>query len=144
MKRILPLVLCLLIALTACTPAAPKAIRVEGAERDAVLAYSEAMADNYFASLNAGDYTAFTKDFDPTLKKATTQASFDGLKKTLSKVGAYQSRTVDHVEKVQTYYSVFYKAQFEQDIVTVRLTFNQDAPHQIAGTWFTSPKLAAP
>ena len=41
---------------------------LEGVERDAVLAYSEPMADNELAALNANDYDAFIKDYDVKMR----------------------------------------------------------------------------
>ena len=133
-----------ILALLASTLAgcAPQVVKVEGAEADAVLQYTESMADTVFAAINAGDYAAFTKDMDEQMKKAMPESSFTSMLKTLEKVGKYQSRTVDHIEKVQNYNVVVYNAKFEQDTVTVRLTFNQADPHLVSGLWFTSPKLA--
>ncbi len=141
-KTFFILLMGLLLILPAGCNTAPQFTKVEGTELDQVLQFSEPMADNFFAALNAGDYPAFSRDFSPELLKAVPESGLTDLKKTLSKVRAYQSRTVDHVDKVQTYYSVFYNAKFEQDMVTVRLTFDQAAPHKLSGTWFNSPKLA--
>lgn len=129
----------LLLFAAAC---APKVTKVEGAEKDQVLSWSEPMADNLFAALNSGDYTAFSTDLDSAMKTAMPESGLQSLEKTLTKVGKWQSRSVDHVEKTPGYYVVVYNAKFEQDNVTVRLTFTQAEPHKVSGLWLTSPKLA--
>ncbi len=131
---------CLLAALfTACTPTVPT---ITGAEYDQVLQFSEPIADNLFAGLKAGNYAMFSRDFDASMQKGLPESAFSGLTSSLAKVGAYQSRTVDHIEKPEGYYVVVYNAQFEQDVVTVRLTLTQSEPHLISGIWFNSSKLS--
>ena len=131
---------CLLAAFfTACTPKVPT---ITGAEYDQVLQFSEPVADNLFAGLKAGNYAMFSRDFDADMQKGLPESAFSSLTSSFARVGAYQSRTVDHIEKPEGYYSVIYNAQFEQDVVTVRLTFTQSEPHLISGIWFNSPKLS--
>ncbi len=131
-----------IFALAACT-AAPKVETLEGADRDAVLAFSEPMADNLLEGMNAGDYAAFSKDFTPDMLKAMPESSLAGMKTSVTaKIGAYVSREVSAVQKVDQYYRVVYKAKFEQDdAVQLLLTFTQSEPHQVAGLFFTSDKL---
>ena len=131
---------CLIASLfTACTPQVPT---VTGAEYDQVLQFSEPIADNFFAGLKAGNYAIFSRDFDTGMQKGLPESAFSGLTSSLVKVGAYQSRTVDRIEKPEGYYAVIYNAQFEQDVVTVRLTLTQSEPHMVSGIWFNSPKLS--
>lgn len=135
-------VLLAVLALTACA-AGPKVEAVEGADREAVLAYSEAMTDNLLAGMNAGDYAAFSRDFTAEMKKAMPESSLAGMKTSITdKIGAYVSREVDRVEKVGEYYRVLYKGKFEQDdAVQMLMTFTMSEPHQVAGLFFTSDKL---
>jgi hypothetical protein len=130
------------LGLTACA-AGPKVEAVEGADREAVLAYSEAMTDNLLAGMNAGDYAAFSRDFNADMKTAMPESSLAGLKTSVTdKIGAYVSREVDRVEKVGEYYRVIYKGKFEQDdAVQMLVTFTMSEPHQVAGLFFTSDKL---
>ena len=130
------------LVLTACT-AGPKVEPVEGADREAVLAYSEPMTDNLLAGMNAGDYAAFSRDFTADMKKAMPESSLAGIKTSITdKIGAYVSREVDRVEKVGEHYRVLYKAKFEQDdAVQMLMTFTMSEPHQLAGLFFTSDKL---
>ena len=130
------------LVLTACA-AGPKVEAVEGADREAVLAYSEAMTDNLLAGMNAGDYAAFSRDFTADMKKAMPESSLAGIKTSITdKIGAYVSREVDRVEKTGEFYRVLYKGKFEQDdAVQMLLTFTMSEPHQVAGLFFTSDKL---
>ena len=141
-KKLLILTLTvMLVILTGCT-ASPKTI--EGADRDAVLAYSEPKADNELAALNAGDYEAFVKDYDETMLKATTPESFINLVSIIStKLGKYLSREVTAVTAVgDDAILVIYSARFEnEEGVTIRLIFQPGGNHLITGLWFDSPKL---
>ncbi len=131
-------------ALAACSQQ-PQAVTVTGADRDAVLAYSEPKSDNLLAGLNAADYAQFSRDFDPKMKAAMTEAAFIQSRQTVTgKIGKYVSRQVDRIEKVGTFVRVTYNAKYEQeDGVTVLIVFNDDSAHQISGLWHTSPKLRA-
>ncbi len=123
----------------------PESTPVTGAERDAVMAYSEAKTDNLLAGLNAADYAQFSRDFDPKMKAAMNESAFiQSRQQVTGKIGNYVSRTVDKVEKVQNFVRVTYKAKYEQeDGVTVMVVFNDDPGHQISGLWHTSSKLRA-
>ena len=107
------------------------------------LAYSEAMTENLLAGMNAGDYAAFSRDFNADMKTAMPEAALASMKTSITdKIGAYVSREVDRVEKVGEYYRVVYKAKFEQDdAVQMLVTFTGSEPHQVAGLFFTSDKL---
>lgn len=141
-KRVYPIfALCfILLALAAC---APSAKTLTGADRDAVLAYSEPKTDNVLAGLNANDYAAFTRDFDDKMKSASTKASFADLQtKVPGKIGKYVSRQVDSVTQQGEFIVVQYTAKFEsEDGVTVRVVFDVAEPHLVSGLWFDSAKL---
>ena len=130
------------LALSACA-SGPKVEALQGSDRDAVLAYAEPMVDNLLSGLNAADYAAFSRDFDDAMLKAIPESAFANLLATTTgKVGAYQSRAVDRVEKAGDYYRVVYKSQFaDDDNVQVLVTFDAADPHTVAGLFFTSDKL---
>ena len=121
--------------LTGCAPAGTT---LTGAERDAVLAFSEAKTDNLLAGINAGDYAAFSGDFDQDMLNAIPQAQFDTLKKDRdAKLGLYISRQVNRVVQQGDFYVVFYDAKFEKEAaVTLRVVFRIAEPHQVSGLWF--------
>lgn len=111
-----------------------------GEAKEAVLAYSEAKTDNLLSGMNAGDYAAFSKDFDQDMLNAMTQAEFDKLKKDRDdKLGLYLSRQVKDVmqSKSGNFIAVVYDAAFaKEDAVTMRVVFRAGEPHEVSGLWF--------
>jgi hypothetical protein len=129
------LVVFLYSLLAAC---GPQTTTLTGADREAVLAFSEAKTDGLVAGMNANDYAMFSADFDDEMLKAMGQTQFDALKKDRdAKMGLYVSRQVNSVAKQGDFYIVFYDAKFEKDeAVTMRVVFRMAEPHQISGLWF--------
>lgn len=117
---------------------APKPVILTGADREAVLAFSESKTDNLLAGMNAGDYAVFSRDFDADMLKAMPSAQFDALKAERDeKVGLYISRTVADVYQQDDFYVVVYTAKFEKEAdVLVRVVFRLADPHQVSGLWF--------
>ncbi len=117
---------------------APKTITLTGADRDAVLAYSEAKTDSLLAGMNANDYAMFSGDFDKDMLNAMTKEQFDALKKDRdAKLGLYVSRQVNSVVQDGDFYAVIYDAKFEKDeAVVMRVVFRVSEPHQVSGLWF--------
>jgi len=124
-----------LTLLSACTP---KETAITGAEREAVLAYSESKTDNLLAGLNAGDYATFSKDFDGDMLDAIPESEFTKLKQGRdATLGAYLSREVADVVQSGDFIIVVYTAKFEkEDEVTMRVVFRAAEPHQVSGLWF--------
>lgn len=117
---------------------------LEGADRDAVLAYSEPMTDNLFSGFNSGDYATFSKNFNNTLKKSVDKANFAQLTgaSVKGKIGDYISREVQSVQQSGGLVIVVYDAKFEkEDGVTVRVVMENGEKHLLSGIWFDSPKL---
>jgi hypothetical protein len=134
--NVLLLVVLLAGLLTAC---GSQGTPLTGADRDAVLAFSESKTDNLLAGMNAGDYAAFSKDFDQDMLTAMPQSQFDALKKDRdAKLGLYISRQVNSIVKQGDFYVVLYDAKFEKDeAVIVRVVFRIAEPHQVSGLWFS-------
>jgi hypothetical protein len=132
-------VLALIVILTSLLAGCgSKTTTLTGAEREAVLAYSEAQTDNLMAGMNANDYAMFSKDFDPDMLNAMPQSQFDALKKDRdTKLGLYVSRQVNSVVQDGDFYAVIYDVKFEKDAaVVMRVVFRVAEPHQISGLWF--------
>jgi hypothetical protein len=146
-RRFVLLFLAVLLAassLTACSLGAPAAKTLTGADKGAVLAYSETIADNLLAGYNSADYATFSKDFDDVMMKGIPEQKFkDSLLPTISgKIGKYVSRTVESVTQSSSFVTVVYNAKFENDEpVVVRLSLSTNIPHQVTGLWFDSAKL---
>lgn len=137
MKRPLTIVLSALLIgiLSAC---GAQGTPLTGDDRDAVLAFSEAKTDNLLAGLNAGDYAAFSQDFDGDMLSAMPEAEFNKLKADRdSKLGLYISREVASVIQLDDFYAVNYTAKFElEDEVPVRVVFRVAEGHEVSGLWF--------
>jgi hypothetical protein len=127
--------------LAACGPAS--ATELQGADKDAVLAYAEPMTDNLLTAINEGNFANFSRDFDTGMAKAMNEKAFNDIENGIvGKIGKYVSRTVTKVESSGKYRTVIYTAEFEQDSpVTVRLVFNTDENNKVSGLWFDSAKL---
>lgn len=139
-----PLVFLLLAAALLAGCIGNQSTTLTGAEKDAVLAYSEPAADRLFAAYNRGDYAAFIQDMDSKMTAAITRQQFDtGMRGTIfSKLGNYQSRQVDQVVKTSAAVTVVYRARFEKDYpVLIRLSFDTSPAHKISGLYFDSANL---
>jgi hypothetical protein len=138
MKKINIVLLAILLVSLLAGCSGSQGTTITGADKDAVLAYSEAKTDNLLAGMNANDYAMFSKDFDQDMARAMSQAEFDTLKKDRdAKLGLYVSRTVHSVVQTGDFYAVIYDAKFEKDdAVTVRVVFRVAEPHEISGLWF--------
>lgn len=133
-----------LLALAVLSACGSQPASITGADRDAVLAYSEAMTDNLLQGFNASDYAAFSRDFDDAMKGGIPAGDFAGMRtQIVGKIGQYVSRQVADVFELQGNIAVNYTAKFEQeDAVSVRVVFSKAEPHKVTGLWFNSPKLA--
>ena len=129
----------LILSLAACS----SGTTLTGDERDAVLAYSEPLADALFEAFNTGNYVNLSADLGEDLKAAMGEEAFTTLKSDLdTKVGSYQSREVTSVIELKEDVVVIYTAVYANaPEVTVRLVFSLAEPHQITGLWFDSPEL---
>lgn len=107
-------------------------------DAEAVLAFSEAKTDNLLAGMKAGDYAAFSRDFDQQMLDAMTETQFEALKTDRDEtLGAYVSRQVNRVVQTGDFYAVFYDAKFEKDdAVAMRVVFRVAEPNQVSGLWF--------
>jgi hypothetical protein len=137
-KMKIPVLLLVALLFSLLAACAPKNTTLTGADRDAVLAFSESKTDNLLAGMNAGDYTIFSADFDQDMLNAMTKDQFDALKKDRdAKLGLYVSRTVNSVIQTGDFYAVIYDAKFEKDeAVVIRVVFRLADPHQVSGLWF--------
>lgn len=136
-KKVIVLLLVVILS-TLLGGCGSQATPLTGADREAVLAFSESKTDNLLAGMNAGDYAMFSADFDADMLAAMPSTQFDSLKKDRdAKLGLYLSRQVDSVVQQGDFYVVFYNAKFEKDeAVVVRVVFRVTDPHQVSGLWF--------
>jgi hypothetical protein len=99
---------------------------LSGADRAAVLAFSEAATDNLFAGLAANDYDVFSRDLDANIQARVPAIDFAVWKQELDQnLGNYLSRTVDRVTQSDEFSIVVYQAKFEKaEQVTVTMGFH--------------------
>jgi hypothetical protein len=133
--RILFLIGLVFSLLAACGPQET----VLGEEQaDAVLVFSEEKTDNLLAGMKAGDYAAFSRDFDQQMLDAITETQFAAFKTERdATLGPYLSRQVNRVVQAGDFYAVLYDAKFEkEDAVAMRVVFRIAEPNQVSGLWF--------
>jgi hypothetical protein len=116
---------------------------VTGSELDAVLAFSEPIAENMFAGYAANDYAAFSRDFDSDMEETIPAGFFVGWKLNLDdKLGSYLSHQVEQVTQSDEYYVVVYQVRFEKDEqAKVGIVFHAAEPHTINHLWIDSQQL---
>ena len=139
-KKSLVLLLAVVLASLSSACGGPRETPLSGAEKEAVLTFSEAKTDNLMTGMKAGDYAAFSKNFDQAMLDAMPQTAFEKFKQEYDgKLGAYVSRQVNTVNKSGSgkFVAVVYDTVFEKDdAVTMRVVFRADDPHEISGLWF--------
>ncbi len=142
-KALLIFLLTGMLVLSGCS-GGNQSTTLTGADKDAVLAYSEPAADHLMEAFNSGDYAAFMQDMNPAMTKSITQQQFDANMRGVvyAKIGNYHSRQVEQVIKGSNYVTVIYNAKFEKDSpVIIRLSFDPAEPHKISGIYFDSANL---
>lgn len=114
-----------------------------GSELEAVLAYSDPIAENLFAGYAANDYTVFSRDFDPDMRETIPADFFVAWKLNLDdKLGNYRSHQVEQVTRSDEYYVVVYQVRFEKDEqARVGIVFHAVEPHAINHLWIDSKQL---
>ena len=81
-----------------------------------VLAEAEQVVRNLLASLNAGDYTAYVRDFDDTARAAISEGQFKIFyeENCRNKLGLYEEGKcqVNKIEKHTDFYMIYYFVKF--------------------------------
>src|SRR5512141_2850746 len=134
MKKFLVFLLAISLAgiLAGCKTPTPDSL--SGADREAVLAFSEPMTDNLIAGMTSGDYAVFSRDFDKPMLFGMPERNFQYLKRDRdARLGKYVSRTVEDVVKGKDgYFTVVYNVTYEADKdIVMRVVFKQEEPHLI-------------
>jgi hypothetical protein len=129
----------ILLFLAACGGTQPGMIK--GDEANQVLAYAGPIADNILTSMQNIDFTAYKRDFGPTMLKASTLENFDQMLNGLTaKLGAYKSRGDGSVytlnQNGNKYYIVIYPTKWEKGSLAMQLSFPADGSQKVAGLYF--------
>ncbi len=122
----------------------PQVATLESTQRAQILQQAEPIADNLFAGYESQQYVTFARDFDPAMRKAISEKAFsDWVSQVSEQLGAYQSRTVQSVERMDDIEIVVYQVAFEKEAnATVRMSLHQqDGVYQVSGLWLDAPIL---
>ncbi len=109
-----------------------------------IRSYADGKTENILVSLNGNNYDGFVGDLDNAMKKAESKSTFDQLYSLMkSTVGEYTSKDFQAVTTQDYITTVRYLAKFSNEPAGVWVTISFDAARQVAGLYFTSPRLAA-
>jgi hypothetical protein len=136
-KHSVLLVLFLLAACSIKSIAPDTPAQVDPREQDArsVAAEAEPIAGNILAGLAAGDYAAYSRDFDDNLRGALSAGKLAALKKQFAKtIGVYEAgkRQVNKIETYPDCYKIYYFVKFssvqaaDPVIMTVKVVKTQN------------------
>ncbi len=108
-------------------------------------AYATAMTDKILQALSSGDYAAFSRNYDASMKLVMTEAAFNQTRDLINgKIGTYVSKQFSSVQEKDGYTIVVYQAKYtdEPGDVTVSIAFTGTGDKVLfSGIWFDSPKL---
>jgi hypothetical protein len=121
--------------MAACT-AQPTVTYAEGTEKDQVAATAEPFAVHILDGIQKKDYAVFTSDFDPTMKSAMTQATFDKIVAMYAADGTLKNRTLINVEKIDKYYRVNYQLSFDSKEIIMMVVIPQTGTAAVSGLFF--------
>jgi hypothetical protein len=107
-----------------------------------VRAYSDSETENLLESCNNNDYSGFSKDFNQTMKNATSPTKFGQLYSQMtSTVGEYQAKEFEIVSTSSNIITVEYYTQYTLEPAGVWVSISFDSNQKVAGLYFNSPKL---
>lgn len=129
------------LGLSACS----QPVQVPSVEANTFAAEVDPIVENCLLGLSDNDFAKHTRDFDASMLDVVDETTFpQGYQAIIGVVGKYKSRKLTGVWDQAEFRIVYYEAQFDNDVVTVKVVFTRTDPaHKISGLWFDSPKLRA-
>ncbi|WP_445475231.1 DUF3887 domain-containing protein [Methanococcoides methylutens] len=107
--------------------------------------YADPIAENALQAINEKNYTKFSADLDPTMKKAFTEDVFlRSANIVQDELGNYTTKELLEINAAERHTVVIYRANFEKetDDVILRLIFvNSDGQVELRGIWLESSQL---
>lgn len=107
--------------------------------------FADPIVENLVIRLNNENYILFSKDFNPKMKEAMTEAKYKEMLTTIkSKYGDYISKEFLNAEINDNYIIVSYKGKFslEKDIKLIRVILvHENSQTYVAGFWLNTLKL---
>jgi hypothetical protein len=140
MKKFVLTVLIVLatLTLTACAPRTTTK-PVSPKEGEAYAAEVDEIVENMIVGFCENDFAKYTHDMPKRLGKAYEASIRQFADEVIGEWGAYQGKTLDHVEDRGTRRAVIYALVFEnQPDVTLSVTFKSSKSHVIWGTNWAS------
>lgn len=139
-KKLVPTVLIVLATLTlaACAPrTTSRALSPE--EGAAYAAQVDEIVENLIIGVSENDFAKYTRDMPDHLRGNYESSVRQGADEISREFGAYQGKTLDHVEDRGRNRVVIYHLVFEKEPdVTLSVTFENSDSHLIVGTYWTS------
>jgi hypothetical protein len=121
------------LPLAACAPRASTILSPE--EGAAYAAEVDEIVENMIVGFTENDYAKYTRDMPDKLDEDYESAIRQFADETIVEWGAYQGKTLDHVEDRGGWRVVIYHLVFENEPdVTLEVSFNISDPHLIGGT----------
>jgi len=121
------------LPLAACAPRASTILSPE--EGAAYAAEVDEIVENMIVGFTENDYAKYTRDMPDKLDEDYESAIRQFADETIVEWGAYQGKTLDHVEDRGGWRVVIYHLVFENEPdVTLDVSFNISDPHLIGGT----------
>jgi len=126
------------LALAACAPrTTSRALSPE--EGAAYAAEVDEIVENMIVGFSENDFTKYTRDMPDKLNKDWESSMRQFADEIIVEWGAYQGKTLDHVEDRGRNRVVIYHLVFEKEPdVTLSVTFKNADSHLIVGTYWTS------
>ncbi|WP_440951594.1 DUF3887 domain-containing protein [Methanococcoides sp. FTZ1] len=138
-KALSGLIILAVIILSGCT-----SIDEESFNAD-IEGYADPIAENALQAINEKNYTRFSADLDPTMKKAFTEEVFLKSANIVNdELGNYTSKELLEINAGEKHTVVIYKTNFEKqtDDVILRLIFvNSGGEVELKGIWLESSQL---
>ncbi|MCM1986873.1 DUF3887 domain-containing protein [Methanococcoides seepicolus] len=130
------------IICSGCTSIELEGVSIEDGD---IAEYAEPIAENTLQGLNEKNYTKFSANFNPTMKKAITEDLFLELTDIVhEEVGNYTSKELAEITVTDRHSAVVYNVAFEKEPegAIFRLIFQEkDGQRELKGMWIDSPKM---
>ena len=126
------------LALAACAPRTTSRV-LSPEEGAAYAAEVDEIVENMIVGFSENDFAKYTRDMPDKLNKDWESSMRQFAEEIIVEWGAYQGKTLDHVEDRGRNRVVIYHLVFEKEPdVTLSVTFKNADSHLIVGTYWTS------
>lgn len=109
--------------------AAPAKKETQDEELRRIVKEADPIIENILTAINKNDHTAYIRDFNDAMRSAySNKSQFQKDNKwRKSRIGAYEAKNVQKIQKQNQYYIIFYWVKFTkaQNPVTIRMVVEQ-------------------